>query len=470
MICIQFAKFIITIYILEQYTVLTNDIKLSQIEENLLYSQLNTQANIKVFYEKLLQSNDIDDITRLHDIITLNDTQQLNLEHKCFTSSDDLLNALNIKFENMNESLSHADLKRLLPALVNVKFNDGCHKSEGRATWKNILIGLITVTIINCSALCGAIILPFRKRSAFKWILTGFIGLAVGTLTGSGIFHLIPMAFNIPDLDIHHNYLNKALIPIIIIYIYYMRDQLLRIFLNIETIVCTHTHGKDEVLTEPICHVDSPPPPPPSICIDSKRESVHSNNKPVIRAYESKSLTENLKKMKAAGWMIIIGDMLHNFIDGLTLGAAFMVSIGEGLRMCFPIICEEFPHELGDIAVLLSSGLTVGQALLMNFLSACSCYLGFLIGAKLGELESFHPWIYALSGGMFVYIGLADMIPELVSMGDEIEKDYIAAKQPITTVLKLKILFCQNSGLILGFVIMFILGKYGGDLENLAKF
>ncbi|CAF4322724.1 unnamed protein product [Rotaria sp. Silwood2] len=173
--------------------------------------------------------------------------------------------------------------------------------------------------------------------------------------------------------------------------------------------------------------------------------------------------------MKAAGWMIFIGDMLHNFIDGLTLGAAFMVSIGEGLQVSLPIIFEEFPHELGDIAVLLSSGLTIGQALIMNFLSACSCYLGFIIGAKLGELEQFHPWIYALAGGMFVYIGLADMIPELVAMGDEIEKDYIEAKRPITTVFKLKILFCQNSGLILGFIIMFLLGKYGEHLENLVK-
>ena len=54
-------------------------------------------------------------------------------------------------------------------------------------------------------------------------------------------------------------------------------------------------------------------------------------------------------------------------------------------------------------------------------------------------------------------------------MGDEIEKDHIDAKKPITTVLKLKILLCQNSGLILGFVIMFLLGKYGEYLENLVK-
>lgn len=108
---------------------------------------------------------------------------------------------------------------------------------------------------------------------------------------------------------------------------------------------------------------------------------------PVSQKNNRHGLIQNLRTMKAAGWMIFIGDMLHNFIDGLTLGAAFTVSIGEGLRMSLPIICEEFPHELGDIAVLLSSGLTIGQALIMNFLSASSCYLGFLLGAKLGTVD-----------------------------------------------------------------------------------
>ena len=88
--------------------------------------------------------------------------------------------------------------------------------------------------------------------------------------------------------------------------------------------------------------------------------------------------------MKAVGWMIFLGDILHNFINGLTLGAAFTVSIGEGLRISFPIACEEFPHELGDIAMLLSSGLTIGQALIVNFLAACSCYVGYFLGVKLG--------------------------------------------------------------------------------------
>ena len=54
-------------------------------------------------------------------------------------------------------------------------------------------------------------------------------------------------------------------------------------------------------------------------------------------------------------------------------------------------------------------------------------------------------------------------------MGNEIENDCIQAKQPITTVLKIKILLCQNSGLVLGFFIMFLLGKYGENLENLVN-
>jgi hypothetical protein len=87
---------------------------------------------------------------------------------------------------------------------------------------------------------------------------------------------------------------------------------------------------------------------------------------------------------------------------------------------------------------------------------------------------------------MFVYIGLADMvnkyfhilvlyfaflkIPELISMADEVEKDYIESKKSITTILKLKIFLCQNSGVILGVMIMFLLARYGTHLENLVYF
>ncbi|CAF0836543.1 unnamed protein product [Adineta ricciae] len=432
--------------------------ELSLLETNLLHQYLKTTNDLNLFYQQLIRSNDVDDSRLLHTTINENDIHNQNIEHKCFKSTNDLLKGFDIQ---NNTNLTRADFQRLLPVLANVKFNEGCTKSPGWTNWKNILIGFLAVTFINCSALGGAVIFPFRNKPAFKWILSAFIGLAVGTLTGSGIFHLIPMAFNIPHLDIYHSYLNKSLLTMIVIYLFYLRDQLSRIFFNVETIICTHSHSDEQLCVQASHLIDS--------ASSTSQRSLARKSNLFTRNKHVNHLVQNLKTMKAAGWMIFLGDMLHNFIDGLTLGAAFMVSIGEGLRMCLPIICEEFPHELGDIAVLLSSGLNIGQALIVNFLAACSCYLGFFIGAKLGELEEFHSWIYALAGGMFVYIGLADMIPELVAMGDEIEKDHLQSKQQITIVFKLKILFCQNSGVILGVIIMFFLGKYGTYLENFIE-
>ncbi|CAF4430516.1 unnamed protein product, partial [Rotaria sp. Silwood2] len=373
-------------------------------------------------YNKLIESNDVDDLTYIRHKITDEDIKQGTIENKCFQSTDDLLNALNITRIDENTNLTRTDVKQLTPTLVHVKFNEGCLKQKGTTKWKHILVGLISVSIINLAALFSAIILPFRKKSAFKWLLTTFIGLAVGTLLGTGIFHLIPMAFSIEDYDKDLTFLTKGLLTTIVIYLFYMRDQIFETFLHIEA--------------------------------------------PVLQQKNTKSLRENLKTMKPIGWMILLSDLLHGFIDGLTIGAIAIVSISDCLRMMVPIVCEEFSHKLGDAAVLLSSGLPIKQALLMNFLSSCGCYPGFILGAKLGEVENFHPWICALAGGMFVYIGLADMVPELISMGHEIEKDYATANLPITRILKLKILLSQNMGVILGIAIMFLLAKYGEILSQ----
>ncbi|CAF3096767.1 unnamed protein product [Rotaria sp. Silwood2] len=407
---------------IELNSVLTLNIELSRLEENLLYSHLKNQTNLKLFYNKLIESNDVDDLTYIRHKITDEDIKQGTIENKCFQSTDDLLNALNITRIDENTNLTRTDVKQLTPTLVHVKFNEGCLKQKGTTKWKHILVGLISVSIINLAALFSAIILPFRKKSAFKWLLTTFIGLAVGTLLGTGIFHLIPMAFSIEDYDKDLTFLTKGLLTTIVIYLFYMRDQIFETFLHIEA--------------------------------------------PVLQQKNTKSLRENLKTMKPIGWMILLSDLLHGFIDGLTIGAIAIVSISDCLRMMVPIVCEEFSHKLGDAAVLLSSGLPIKQALLMNFLSSCGCYPGFILGAKLGEVENFHPWICALAGGMFVYIGLADMVPELISMGHEIEKDYATANLPITRILKLKILLSQNMGVILGIAIMFLLAKYGEILSQ----
>lgn len=110
----------------------------------------------------------------------------------------------------------------------------------------------------------------------------------------------------------------------------------------------------------------------------------------------------------------------------------------------------------GDFAVLLSAGMTMRQALLYNFLSACTCYLGLALGIVLGEFEA-SQYIFAIAGGMFLYISLVDMVPEMNEVAEE------ASHQSVGEALK--ILFLQNVGVILGVFALFILAKFQDQIR-----
>lgn len=153
-------------------------------------------------------------------------------------------------------------------------------------------------------------------------------------------------------------------------------------------------------------------------------------------------------------WMITLSDGLHNFIDGLAIGASFTVSVFQGISTSVAILCEEFPHELGDFVILLNAGMTIRQALFFNFISACCCYVGLAFGIVAGSHFSAN-WIFALAGGMFLYIALADMFPEMNEVSREDEQNGSAL---ITFVI-------QNAGLLTGFTIMVLLTMYSGQIQ-----
>ncbi|THD19120.1 Zinc transporter ZIP8 [Fasciola hepatica] len=140
--------------------------------------------------------------------------------------------------------------------------------------------------------------------------------------------------------------------------------------------------------------------------------------------------------------MIVIGDGVHNFMDGLSLGAGFRQSLSLGLSLTLSVLCEELPHELGDVAILLRSGLSIPLALLFNFGSACTAYIGLLVGVFVGELTSASAFIFALTAGFFLYIALVDMLPEVRSMEETVAHD---SRQAIIRF------FVHCSGMIFGF-------------------
>ncbi|XP_052742818.1 zinc transporter foi [Bicyclus anynana] len=117
--------------------------------------------------------------------------------------------------------------------------------------------------------------------------------------------------------------------------------------------------------------------------------------------------------MSSVAWMVIMGDGLHNFTDGMAIGAAFASNIAGGFSTAIAVLCHELPHELGDFAVLLKAGMSVKRAVCYNVLSSALCLAGMICGVLAGHAPNATRWLFAVAAGMFLYIALVDMMPEL---------------------------------------------------------
>ncbi len=114
------------------------------------------------------------------------------------------------------------------------------------------------------------------------------------------------------------------------------------------------------------------------------------------------------------GWLNLVGDALHNLLDGVILAAAFIVDIHVGFATTIAVLLHEIPQELGDFAVLVRSGMSKGRALLFNLGSAMFAVLGAALVFATGiSTESLETIAVPLIVGAFLYIAAADLIPEL---------------------------------------------------------
>jgi len=110
--------------------------------------------------------------------------------------------------------------------------------------------------------------------------------------------------------------------------------------------------------------------------------------------------------------LILLGDGIHNFIDGLVIAGAFLVSVKLGLLASLLIILHEIPQELGNFAVLVHGGMGKVRALLYNFLAQLTCVAGGIIGYFM-PFEGFKAFMLPFAAGGFIYIAASDLIPEL---------------------------------------------------------
>ncbi len=216
----------------------------------------------------------------------------------------------------------------------------------------NYLYGFVSVLVVSLVSFVGVFSLSIGEVLLKKYI-NFFISLAIGALLGDAFIHMIPEAFK--------SGLNSSTIGILIIIG-------LLIFFIVEKFIHWHHHGEDK-----------------------EDDHIH----PV-------------------GKLVLFTDGFHNMIDGVIIGASFLVSVPIGIATTIAVILHEIPQEIGDFAVLIHSGYTKKRALWLNFLSALASVLGLIFIYIFGNvIKDSVVWFVPIAAGGFIYIAVADLIPEL---------------------------------------------------------
>ncbi|KKR71960.1 MAG: Zinc transporter, ZIP family protein [Microgenomates group bacterium GW2011_GWC1_41_8] len=123
---------------------------------------------------------------------------------------------------------------------------------------------------------------------------------------------------------------------------------------------------------------------------------------------------EDAHDIKPSAYLVLFGDAIHNLVDGIAITASFLVSPAIGITTTIAIAAHEIPQELADFSILLHAGMKKNRALLYNFLTALTAVLGALTSYLfLSSFETFIPLALSFTAGMFIYIALADLIPDL---------------------------------------------------------
>nr|XP_006117960.1 zinc transporter ZIP10 [Pelodiscus sinensis] len=430
----------------------------------------------------------------------------------------------------------------------------------GASAW---LYGIISITVISLLSLLGVILIPIINQGCFKFLLTFLVALAVGTLSGDALLHLLPHSQGVHNhthqqdhSHVHehrhshghshghgardesfleeYDAVLKGLVALGGIYLLFIIEHCIRMFKHykkqkskqkwckkktkieespigrkLSEHKLNHRPDADWLQLRPLAGADDSvvsedrlneteltdldgqleSPPKNFLSVEEENNMHHSHNdishsvqdqdlhdteyddnhgedKIAMKhnhhwhhkhSHHSHGHCHSGKDLKDTGianiaWMVIMGDGIHNFSDGLAIGAAFSAGLTGGISTSVAVFCHELPHELGDFAVLLKAGMTVKQAIVYNVLSAMMAYVGMLIGTAVGQYaNNITLWIFAVTAGMFLYVALVDMLPEMLhGDGDNEEHGYCPVGQFIL----------QNLGLLLGFAMMLVIALY----------
>jgi len=219
-------------------------------------------------------------------------------------------------------------------------------------------------------------------------LMPHFISYATGALLGAALLALLPEAIERVGIEGAQGIGASLLVG-------------LGIFFVIEKLVLwwhTHANGGGEHIHRDHGH-------------DHAHDHDHDHGHDHGRSHDNRDA--------ASGVLVIIGDSIHNALDGVLIAAAFLTSFPLGLVTTFAVAAHEIPHRVGDFAILVHSGMSRGRALVMNMATGLASVLGGL-GAYFGLQRAIGalPYALALAAAGFLYIAVAGLIPGLHRRAD----------------------------------------------------
>lgn len=226
------------------------------------------------------------------------------------------------------------------------------------------VFAIASVVVVSLVSLAGLAMLSLDETRLRK-AATVLVAFAAGALLGDAFIHLLPEIF--AERVEEGERLQSSLLVLAGMVLFFVVEKLLR-----------HQHGP---LYEQF----------------HGHDHGHEQGRPALAAIN------------------LVGDGLHNFIDGVLIGTSYLASPTLGVSTTIAVLLHEVPQELGDFGVLVHSGLPVKKAVLLNLLSAGAALFGTLLALLLGSVMRDPTLDIALpiAAGGFVYIAAADLIPEL---------------------------------------------------------